>query len=117
MIILLFAYSQSFSAMEVAITFTLYELAGVFTNLGAGIAGAKWGIKYTLIVGLTLQVFSYGLLFAWNDNWEKGTAIVYVTFASMVGGVAKDLTKLGGKTITKLVTKDGQKTRLFKLVR
>jgi hypothetical protein len=34
----------------------------------------------------------------------------------MFGGIAKDLTKLGGKTVTKLVTKDGQKTRLFKLV-
>jgi hypothetical protein len=57
MIILLFAYSQSFSAMEVAITFTLYELAGVFTNLGAGVAGARWGIKATLVVGLCLQLF------------------------------------------------------------
>ena len=116
MIILLFAYSQSFSAMEVAITFTLYELAGVFTNLGAGVAGARWGIKSTLITGLCLQLFSYGLLFAWDENWEKSKAIIYVTFASMFGGIAKDLTKLGGKTVTKLVTKEGQRTRLFKLV-
>eukprot|EP00520_Triparma_pacifica_P001418 CAMPEP_0118647362 /NCGR_PEP_ID=MMETSP0785-20121206/8562_1 /TAXON_ID=91992 /ORGANISM="Bolidomonas pacifica, Strain CCMP 1866" /LENGTH=542 /DNA_ID=CAMNT_0006539443 /DNA_START=110 /DNA_END=1735 /DNA_ORIENTATION=- len=116
MIILLFAYSQSFSAMEVAVTFTLYELAGVFTNLGAGVAGARWGIKPTLITGLSLQLFSYGLLFAWNEEWERTQAIVYVTFASMFGGIAKDLTKLGGKTVTKLVTKEGQKTRLFKLV-
>ena len=33
MIVLLHAYNKSFSAMEVAIMFTLYELAGVFTNL------------------------------------------------------------------------------------
>jgi hypothetical protein len=33
MIVLLHAYSKSFSALEVAIMFTLYELAGVFTNL------------------------------------------------------------------------------------
>jgi hypothetical protein len=65
--------------------------------------GAKWGIKFTLICGLTLQLFAYGLLFAWNDDWPKPKAIIYVTFAQMFAGVAKDLTKLGGKTVTKLV--------------
>jgi hypothetical protein len=33
MIVLLHAYNKSFSALEVAIMFSLYELAGVFTNL------------------------------------------------------------------------------------
>jgi hypothetical protein len=33
MIVLLHAYNKSFSALEVAFMFTLYELAGVFTNL------------------------------------------------------------------------------------
>ena len=33
MIVLLHAYQKSFSALEVSIMFTLYELAGVFTNL------------------------------------------------------------------------------------
>lgn len=51
-----------------------------------------------------------------QDDWDKTTAIVYVTLAQMVCGVAKDLTKLGGKTVTKLVTPDEQESRLFKLV-
>jgi len=96
--------------------FMLYELAGVFTNLAAGFMGAKWGIRFTLITGLLLQLFSYGLLYGWNDDWDKKTAILYVTIAQMFGGVAKDLTKLGGKTITKLVTPEEQDTFLFKLV-
>jgi hypothetical protein len=33
MIVLLHAYNKAFSALEVAIMFSLYELAGVFTNL------------------------------------------------------------------------------------
>ena len=33
MIVLMHAYNKSFSALQVAIMFTLYELAGVFTNL------------------------------------------------------------------------------------
>lgn len=115
-IVLLHAYNKNFSALEVAIMFSLYELAGVFTNLLAGLAGAKWGIKVTLITGLLLQVFSYGLLFGWKEDWEKSTAIVYVTIAQMFAGIAKDLTKLGGKTVTKLVTPEEQETQLFKLV-
>lgn len=34
----------------------------------------------------------------------------------MLCGIAKDLTKLGGKTVTKLVTPDEQQGKLFKLV-
>eukprot|EP00536_Pseudo-nitzschia_multiseries_P011259 jgi/Psemu1/259701/estExt_Genewise1Plus.C_3740006 len=116
MIVLLHAYNKNFSALEVAIMFTLYELAGVVTNLVAGLLGAKWGIRFTLIAGLTLQLFSYGLMFGWQDDWSKTQAIIYVTFAQMFAGVAKDLTKLGGKTVTKLVTPEEQNTKLFKLV-
>ena len=116
MIVLLHAYNKNFSALEVSIMFMLYELAGVFTNLAAGFMGAKWGIRLTLVIGLTLQLLSYGLLFAWNDNWTKETAIIYVTIAQMFAGIAKDLTKLGGKTVTKLVTPEDQNTKLFKLV-
>ena len=51
MIVLQHAYNKGFSALEVAIMFSLYELAGVFTNLAAGLMGARWGIKLTLITG------------------------------------------------------------------
>ena len=98
MITLLHAYNNQFSALEVALMFTLYEVAGVFTNLGAGLAGARWGIKCTLLTGLLLQLVAYGMLFGWRADWCKRTAIAYVTVAQMFGGVAKDLTKLGGKT-------------------
>mmetsp|Transcript_17490 Transcript_17490/g.37940 ORF Transcript_17490/g.37940 Transcript_17490/m.37940 type:complete len:615 (-) Transcript_17490:31-1875(-) len=116
MIVLLHAYNLNFSALEVAIMFTLYELAGAVTNLAAGVMGAKWGIKSTLIAGLILQLCSYGMLFGWNPEWNKDQAIIFVTFAQMLAGIAKDLTKLGGKTVTKLVTPEEQTTRLFKLV-
>jgi hypothetical protein len=145
MIVLQHAYSKSFSAMQVAIMFTLYEVAGVFTNLvrsiiltlyavvesgsshptifflrhhvqAAGFMGAKWGIKFTLIIGLSLQLFSYSLMFGWRDDWSQAQAIVYVTVSQMFAGIAKDLTKLGGKTVTKLVTPEEQETKLYKLV-
>jgi hypothetical protein len=174
MIVLLHAYNKGFSALEVALMFSLYETAGVVTNLLAGLLGAKWGIRWTLLFGLTLQLVGLGLLYAWQvgdkerertltwsgyfqfdkaisqlhvsrfevglcalsilcctvvlsvslsivlftmqDDWSKTQAIIYVTFAQSVSGIAKDLTKLGGKTVTKLVTPDEKQNRLFKLV-
>jgi hypothetical protein len=35
-------------------------VAGAVTNLAAGVAGAKWGIRATLISGLTLQIVGLG---------------------------------------------------------
>ena len=116
MIVLLHAYNQSFSAMQVATMFTLYECAGVVTNLAAGFAGARWGIRVTLVTGLCLQLLAYGMLFGWEEEWGQGTAILYVTISQMWGGIAKDLTKLGGKTVTKLVTPEEKTSQLFKLV-
>ena len=139
------------------------QLAGVATNLAAGLMGAKWGIRYTLLTGLCLQLVGIGMLFGWQvgagsggrawrwhavaqvcarqcrtgparcrlqlcgpldrrpaaritarphgprlctlqDSWSKTEAIIYVTAAQLMCGIAKDLTKLGGKTVTKLVT-------------
>eukprot|EP00951_Prasinocladus_malaysianus_P012698 scaffold94854_cov41-Prasinocladus_malaysianus.AAC.1 len=133
--------------------------------------GARWGIRATLLTGLTLQVLGIAMLMGWQDVWalpeNRGKGMVYVTFAQMWAGIAKmgprglrdgkmaihncipdsliirpaaklpllsnfhkykftaihvyytisnDLTKLGGKTVTKLVTPDEKQTKLFKLV-
>ena len=116
MLVLLHAYNKGFSAMQVAIMFTMYELLGAVTNLVAGVAGAKWGIRTTLVSGLVLQIGGLGMLYGWDDDWGKATAIVYVTAAQALCGIAKDLTKLGGKTVTKLVTPEDKQETLFKLV-
>jgi hypothetical protein len=116
MIVLLHAYEKSFSAMEVAIMFCLYELMGVVTNIVAGFCGSRWGIKLTLLGGLLIQLGGLGMLFGWKDSWSKLEAIIYITFAQMLCGIAKDLTKLGGKTVAKLVTPDDKQVQLFRFV-
>lgn len=62
------------------------------------------------ITGLTLQLCGIGMLYGFTGAWVaasvKWKAILYVTLAQMLCGIAKDLTKLGGKTVTKLVTPD-----------
>jgi len=120
MIVLLHAYGLGFSAFETAILFTLYEVAGVVTNLLAGVMGAKWGIRATLLTGLSLQVLGIGMLFGWQNEWaleeNRWKGMLYVIIAQMWAGIAKDLTKLGGKTVTKLVTPDEKQSKLFQLV-
>jgi MFS family permease len=116
MVVLLHANGLGFSALEVAAMFSLYELAGVVTNLVAGMAGDRYGLRSTLVTGLVLQLCGLGMLLGWDQDFSRWTAIVYVTLAQMLCGIAKDLTKLGGKTVTKLVTPDEKQTALFKLV-
>ena len=144
MVVLLHANAKGFTALEVAAMFSLYELAGVATNLAAGIAGDRYGLRATLLAGLVLQLAGFAMLLGWRDDFERTTAIAYVTLAQvltsafsffylltansssraiayatlaqMLCGIAKDLTKLGGKTVTKLVTPAEKQTRLFRLV-
>ncbi len=42
--------------------------------------------------------------------------VAHLAVLQMLCGIAKDLTKLGGKTVTKLVTPDEKQSKLFKLV-
>ena len=51
-----------------------------------------------------------------NAHTHERTTRRYVILAQMLCGIAKDLTKLGGKTVTKLVTPEEQQSSLFKLV-
>ena len=120
MIVLLHAYQLGFSAWLVAIMFSLYELAGVATNLAAGLAGARWGIRSTLLTGLCLQLAGISVLYAWQASWgaagQQWKGLVFVTCTQALCGVAKDLVKLGGKTVTKLITPDEKQSQLFRLV-
>ena len=59
----------------------------------------------------------------WLDNnivgfWSPGSPgpIVYLAAIQVLSGCAKDLVKLGGKTVTKLVTPEEKTGTLFKLV-
>ena len=120
MVVLFHAHHMGFGALQVALMFSLYELAGVFTNIAAGLAGARWGLRATLLLGLAVQLASISLLWGFSITWPAPGAqwrsLAYVASAAGLGGVAKDLVKLGGKTVTKLVTPAEKQTRLFAVV-
>ena len=58
LIVLMQANQVGFSAFQVSLMFVLYELLGVFTNLGAGALGARFGLKNALLLGLVLEIVS-----------------------------------------------------------
>lgn len=120
MIVLFQAFNQGFTAWQVALMFGLYELAGVATNLLAGVAGARWGVRPTLMVGLSIQLVGIAMLFGFDIVWPepdaRWKALAWLAFSNGVGGVAKDLVKLGGKTVSKLVTPEEKQSQLFAIV-
>ncbi|CAG8779657.1 20107_t:CDS:2, partial [Dentiscutata erythropus] len=99
MIVFLELYDRHFSALQISIMFTLYEFFGVIINLTGGIIGSRLGIRVCLVSGLFVQ-------------------IIGITMLCGFSGIAKDLVKLSGKSVAKLVTKDDSlhQTLLFKLV-
>lgn len=122
LIVLMQANDLGFSAFQISLMFVLYELFGVLTNFLGGLLGSKMGLKSTLIVGLALQIVSCVMLMPftnterWHELGTQNSQIVYIMFAQSLAGVSKDLVKVSGKSVSKLVTKEGDDQRLFKLV-
>lgn len=99
----------------------------MFTNLFGGVAGSKFGLFCTLITSLFLQILCLGALMLieplFGELQREGIsdstrlkATVWITAFLAFSGVAKDFMKLTGKSTPKLVTKDGQEGRLFRLI-
>ncbi|CAM9497833.1 unnamed protein product [Ascophyllum nodosum] len=127
LIVLLHAADLGFNAIEIAFMFSLYEVAGVFTNLFGGVAGSKFGLQCTLMTSLILQIVCLSALTqterivgslseATSGSARYMEATLYITAWQTLAGVAKDFMKLTGKATPKLVTKEGAEGRLFQLV-
>eukprot|EP00128_Syssomonas_multiformis_P006682 Colp12_sorted_trinity150504_noHs@17640 len=120
MTILLKANEVGFTAFQIALMFSLYECLGIFTNLFGGVIGSRVGLKITLIAGLFFQLLSFALLFPYpyygDALADKTSRTVYLMITQGLAGMAKDLVKVSGKSTSKLVTSDGQDSKLYKLV-
>ncbi|CAG8556552.1 putative transporter [Rhizophagus irregularis] len=119
MIILFQLYNLKYNALQISLMFTLYEFCGVVTNLVGGILGSRMGLRFCLLIGLVFQIMGIGLLCGLRIDWSKTIVIIYIIISQGFSGIAKDLVKLGGKSVTKLVTKDeneSHQSKLFKLV-
>ena len=64
MLVLLHFFALGYTPFQLASLFLLYELAGIFANLGGGWLAARFGITRMLSIGLCLQVTGLLLLSA-----------------------------------------------------
>ncbi|CAG8679124.1 11695_t:CDS:2 [Ambispora leptoticha] len=121
MIVLLELYKRYFNALQISIVFTLYEFFGVITNLTGNIMESRLGIQALLVSGYFIHTVGIAMLCGlqryWN-SWNSSIIIIYATIAQGYSRIAKDLVKLGCKSVIKLATKDDnpQQSIIFKLV-
>lgn len=112
MLVLLHLHSLGYSPLEVVSLFLFYELFGIVTNLLGGWLGARFGLKATLVSGLSLQIFACGLL-AWR---AAELTVPLVMGAQGLAGIAKDLTKMSSKSYIKLVVPEHDPRGLMRWV-
>lgn len=116
MLVLLHFYQLGFSAFEIALLFTLYEAAGVVTNLVGGWLAAAMGLRVTLFAGLILQIIALGALSLTDPGWTPWVSVAWVMGLQAASGVAKDLTKMSSKSAIKVLVPADAKGALFRWV-
>jgi predicted MFS family arabinose efflux permease len=116
MLVLLHFNQLGYSPVQLAFLFLLYEFFGIVTNLVGGWVASRTGLRFTLVLGLLLQVVALGLLALLNAEWSIGVSVGYVMGCQALSGIAKDLTKMSAKSAVKVLVPKGDESGLFKWV-
>ena len=112
-LVLYYFYDLGYTPFQVASLFLFYEIFGIVTNLVGGFVAARFGLKTTLIGGLSIQLVALSMLAFAPIAW---LVVPYVMAAQALSGIAKDLTKMSSKSAVKLVVPDGASDTLFRWV-
>src|SRR4029453_19135193 len=113
MLVLLHFNQLGYTAVQLAFLFLLYEFFGIVTNLVGGWIASRTGVRFTLVVGLMLQVVALGFLAFLNTGWSVAVSVTYVMGCQAVSGIAKDLTKMSAKSAVKVLVPPGDDSGLF----
>ena len=116
MLVLLYFHELGYTPVQLAFLFLLYEFFGIVTNLVGGWLANRFGLKMTLVSGLSLQTVALFTLSFLNPEWGKSIAVPFVMGVQALSGIAKDLTKMSSKTAIKFLVPADQGTKLFKWV-
>src|ERR1041385_9233697 len=98
-LVLFYFYKLGYSALQVASLFLFYEFFGIVTNFCGGYLGTRFGLKTTLFMGLSTQLFALGMLALMPPG---ALTVAYVMISQALSGIAKDLTKMSSKSAVKL---------------
>jgi hypothetical protein len=115
MLVLLHFFQLGYSPFTLAFLFLLYEVAGIFANLGGGWLALRFGIPRMLAVGQALQIAALVMLSLLQPSWGVAVSVIWVVIAQGIAGVAKDVTKTASKSAIKATSTDGS-GQLFKWV-
>ncbi len=116
MLVLLHFNELGYTPVQLAFLFLLYEFFGIITNLVGGWVASRTGVRFTLVVGLVIQVVALGLLALLNREWSVAWSVAYVMGCQALSGIAKDLTKMSAKSAVKVLVPKGDDSGLFKWV-
>ncbi len=116
MLVLLHFNQLGYTPVQLAFLFLLYEFFGIVTNLVGGWVASITGLRFTLVLGLVLQVVALGLLALLNRSWSMAMSVAYVMGCQALSGIAKDLTKMSAKSAVKVLVPKGDESGLFKWV-
>ncbi|PYR34323.1 MAG: MFS transporter [Acidobacteria bacterium] len=116
MLVLLHFNQLGYTPVQLAFLFLLYEFFGIVTNLVGGWIASRTGVRFTLVLGLVLQVIALGLLALLNRGWGMALSVAYVMGCQALSGIAKDLTKMSAKSAVKVLVPSGDDSGLFKWV-
>jgi len=116
MLVLLHFNQLGYTPVQLAFLFLLYEFFGIVTNLVGGWVASRTGLRFTLVLGLVLQVVALGLLALLNRGWSMALSVAYVMGCQALSGIAKDLTKMSAKSAVKVLVPKGDDSGLFKWV-
>ena len=103
MLVLLHFHTLGFSAIQLAYLFLLYEFMGIVTNLSAGWIAARYGLTFTLYVGLVIQIVALVALSQLDPSWSVAGSVAFVMVVQGLSGVAKDLSKMSAKSAVKVL--------------
>ena len=116
LLVLLHFHELGYTPVQLAFLFLLYEFCGVVTNLFGGWLAARTGLRFTLELGLGIQVAALVLLALLNPNWSLSLSVSYVMACQALSGIAKDLTKMSAKSAVKVLVPEGDESSLFRWV-
>ncbi|CAG8526307.1 11237_t:CDS:2 [Paraglomus occultum] len=118
MIILLELFQRKYNALEISTMFILYEIFGMITYLVAGLLAARQGLRFCLVIGLIFQLIGIGTLIGLQEYWPRTWVIMYISLAHSFNGIAKDMVKVSGKSMARLVTQEDSEhqPKLFRSV-
>src|SRR5712671_6157911 len=75
MLVLLHFNQLGYTPVQLAFLFLLYEFFGIVTNLVGGWVASRTGVRFTLVVGLTLQVLALALLALLRPMWSMALSV------------------------------------------